>query len=275
MLPRPLLAPLTGSHRRTPVLPHGADLYFDTRCIAAFPAGAAEPTLFPAGSHLAADLMTGWAEPRVFVAMGPLRFRRAEDVDGIFDGAVDAGQFVADRTPFMRGALDVARAAELLPAAVDQVEVFLGVLDRALAQGAPYLAGEQPSLADFAAWHLVWWLDHAPRIDEALDARARVCAWFERRARRARHVRAMPAEQALDVARRSEPVRDFAPNLDDPLGRKVGARVRIVPDDYGRDEIAGELVASTRDEIVVARESAEAGCVHLHFPRIGFQILPA
>nr|QQZ50416.1 hypothetical protein JKL49_01810 [Phenylobacterium glaciei] len=37
-------------------------------------------------------------------------------------------------------------------------------------------------------------------------------------------------------------------------------------DDYGRDPIAGTLVAATPDRLVIARDSAELGALHIHFP---------
>jgi glutathione S-transferase len=275
-LPRPLLSPLTGAHRRTPVLQVGADLYFDTRCIAAFlertfPA----PTLYPSGSRFASDLMACFAEPKTFVAMAPLRFRRAEDVDGIFAGLIDAARFVTDRTPFMRGALDVARAAELVPAAWDQVQAFLAILERALAAGGPHLCGRDASMADFSAWPLAWWLERTPRVSEALDAWPRVCAWLTRMAAIGHgDVRRIRAEDAMAQARSAEPRTEDTDAWSDPLERKPGQRVQLTPDDYGRDPLIGELVAVGADEVVVRRDTPEAGALHLHFPRIGFQILP-
>jgi NADPH-dependent curcumin reductase CurA len=41
------------------------------------------------------------------------------------------------------------------------------------------------------------------------------------------------------------------------------------------DEIAGTLVGLDADEVVVARDDARAGRVHVHFPRIGFHVKAA
>jgi glutathione S-transferase len=278
-LPRPHLSPLTGAHRRTPVLQVGAHVYCDTRCIAAFvERRSPEPTLFPEGSRFASELLASWAEPRMFVAMAPLRFRRAEDVGGLFEDGVDVAAFVADRTPFMKGALDVARIGELLPAACDQVRAFLRVLDGALGRvgGGPYLAGSKPSLADFSAYHLVWWLDRRPRIGEVLDRHPRVGDWMRRIASLGcDRGRSIDAGEALDCARRHQPEVEVSPALDDGLtGRALGGIVRVSADDYGRDAVSGEMVSSTIDEIVLRREHPAVGTVLLHFPRIGFEILP-
>jgi hypothetical protein len=47
-----------------------------------------------------------------------------------------------------------------------------------------------------------------------------------------------------------------------------------VPDDYGRDPVAGTLVASSAQEIAIARHDPAVGEVVVHFPRAGFLVLP-
>jgi len=45
-----------------------------------------------------------------------------------------------------------------------------------------------------------------------------------------------------------------------------------VPDDYGLDPVAGELVFSTVHEIAVRRRDAALGEIVVHFPRFGFRV---
>jgi hypothetical protein len=42
--------------------------------------------------------------------------------------------------------------------------------------------------------------------------------------------------------------------------------------DYGSDPTAGRLVGLTRDSVTLERRDARAGLLHVHFPRLGFQI---
>lgn len=42
--------------------------------------------------------------------------------------------------------------------------------------------------------------------------------------------------------------------------------VQVMADDYGRDPIAGTLVASSADEIAIRREDPRVGEVVVHFP---------
>lgn len=42
--------------------------------------------------------------------------------------------------------------------------------------------------------------------------------------------------------------------------------------DYATDLVAGALVGLSQDEVVIERRDERAGTVHVHFPRIGYQI---
>jgi hypothetical protein len=41
-------------------------------------------------------------------------------------------------------------------------------------------------------------------------------------------------------------------------------------DDYGREPLAGKLVAATTERIIIARTDPALGRMHLHVPRVGF-----
>jgi len=51
-----------------------------------------------------------------------------------------------------------------------------------------------------------------------------------------------------------------------------GTEVTVVASDYAHDEIVGAVVGLDDGEVVIARDDARAGRVHVHFPRIGFHI---
>jgi hypothetical protein len=84
----------------------------------------------------------------------------------------------------------------------------------------------------------------------------------------------MAAEEALAVARAAEPepVRTSERFDEDPA---VGALVRVRADDYAKDAIEGELVMIGRDEVVLHREDKEVGSVHVHFPRLEYDLREA
>ena len=61
----------------------------------------------------------------------------------------------------------------------------------------------------------------------------------------------------------------------DPNGRKPGDPVEVVPDDYGKVKVAGEIVALSSQHIAIRRHDPRAGEVVVHFPRAGFLVLAA
>ena len=82
---------------------------------------------------------------------------------------------------------------------------------------------------------------------------------------------ASPAE-ALEAARAAEPAAAPAHDATDPLGLSPGDLVSVAADDYGRDAIAGHLIALTPERVVIARDTDDLGRLHVHFPRIGYLI---
>jgi len=71
------------------------------------------------------------------------------------------------------------------------------------------------------------------------------------------------------LARRSvEIAKDYA-------DQREGFGVRLTPDDNARVPVEGELVAASSQEIIFRRETPENGTLHIHFPRVVFETLPA
>jgi hypothetical protein len=62
---------------------------------------------------------------------------------------------------------------------------------------------------------------------------------------------------------------------DDPNGRKPGDMVDVMPDDYGKVKVSGEIVALSSQHIAIRRRDPRAGEVVVHFPGTGFFVLPA
>ena len=87
--------------------------------------------------------------------------------------------------------------------------------------------------------------------------------------------RDMTTAEALQVAKDATPVNAIESDLTDPCGLKPGEAVVVRADDYGRDPIAGRLVAVTRNRIILARDGGELGVIHVHFPRAGYGLARA
>jgi glutathione S-transferase len=61
----------------------------------------------------------------------------------------------------------------------------------------------------------------------------------------------------------------------DPGGLQAGTAVVVTPDDNARVPVRGTLVAAGADEVIVAIRDDQAGALHVHFPRRGFDVLAA
>ena len=84
----------------------------------------------------------------------------------------------------------------------------------------------------------------------------------------------MSAEKALDVAAKASPETRAENDPGDPNGRKVGDKVLVVPEDYGKVEVGGEILSLSAQHIAIRRIDERVGEVVVHFPRAGFLVLP-
>ena len=177
ILPKPDLTPLTGGYRRIPVLQEGADLWCDTRLIAReLERRVPEPTLFPAATSGAAEAIAWWAEHQF---MRPV----ALFVSGINADHMPAGLHE-----------DRARLHGLPPPSIEAVRKAavrnlhlvrpqIQWLADMLQDGRAYLLGGEPCIADFAAYHVIWFF-RGRRIDcrHELLPYPRLLAWRDRMA---------------------------------------------------------------------------------------------
>jgi glutathione S-transferase len=277
IMPKPDLMPLTGGYRRTPVMQIGADIFCDTQIIIReierrFPS----PTLFPSGNAGVPWALGLWTDRAFFQSAVNLIF-------GALGHKVPQ-DFIEDRS-LLRGArFDIAKMRAAIPQMRDQVRAYLSWMEAQLGDGRTWLLGDF-SLADVSAHMNVWYMRSslAAAEDEAVAGLEkifaglpRVAAW-ESRARAIGHGRReeMPAEEALAVAAKASPETRAAEDPDDPNGRKVGDRVVVVPDDYGKVEVLGEIVSLSAQHIAIRRADEWVGEVVVHFPRAGFIVVPA
>jgi glutathione S-transferase len=270
IMPRPDLMPLTGGYRRTPVMQIGADIYCDTQCIIRelerrFP----EPTLFPNGGEGLAWASAMWTDRSFFqntvtLVFGALADRVPED-------------FIADREKLRGAKFDVAAMTALFPQMRDQLRAHLQWIETQLGDNRPWMSGDKPSLYDVNAYMNVWYVRaNLTDADEMLAGFDLVQAW-EARMRSIGHGRSskISPAAALDIATRATPQTTELSDPGDPNGRKPGDRVEVVPDDYGKIKVNGEIVALSPQHIAIRRHDPRAGEVVVHFPRAGFHVLSA
>ena len=183
IMPKPDLTALTGGYRRTPVLQIGADIYCDTALICdVLEHIAPQPntTLYPEAVKGVARIVAQWADSALFTAAMAYNFQPA-GVAQVFAGApaevVQA--FVADRGAMRGGAPRMSSA--------DAAATYKSYLRRLanMLHGQDFLLGAQPCVADFAAYHPLWFThERTPALVGILDATPEVLGWMARTVRR-------------------------------------------------------------------------------------------
>lgn len=272
VMPKPDLTALTGGYRKTPVLQIGADIYCDTALIARrLEQEKASPALFPEGQEMITASFAAWADSVVFQHAVSLVFQ-PESVAVRFaklsPEAIKA--FVADRAGLFSGGSATRLSAEQ---AKHQWPTIMARLEQQLErEDGDYLFGE-PSIADFAMAHPLWFLKGTPVTAPLVDVYPAVSAWLARVMGFGHGAFSeMTSEEALEVARHSTPAALPDEQFDEPSGFKAGQQVVIAAIDYGVDPVAGELLFAGREELILRREDERGGLVHVHFPRFGFRI---
>ena len=270
IMPRPDLMPMTGGYRRTPVLQIGADIYCDTQCIMGelerrFP----EPWLLPKGTEGLAWGSAMWTDRPFFQNTVNLVF-------GTLADKVPA-DFIEDREKLRGAKFDVAAMKAALPQMRDQLRAHLHWIDVQLEDGRTWISGETPSLCDIDAYMNLWYVrTNLENADEMLAEFDHARAWAGRlrAAGHGMHTE-MSSAEALDIAARATPETEELHDPNDPNGRKPGDKVEVMPDDYGKVRVAGEIVALSAQHIAIRRRDPRVGEVVVHFPRAGFLVFPA
>jgi glutathione S-transferase len=270
IMPRPDLMPMTGGYRRTPVMQIGADIYCDTQCIMReleqrFP----EPSLLPRGYDGLAWGSAMWTDRPFFQNIVNLIFgSRADKVPA---------DFIADREKLRGAKFDIAAMTAVIPQMRDQVRAHLQWIDTQLGDERTWLTGDTPSLVDINAYMNLWFLRTGlPEAENLLEEFDHIRAWAGRlRAVGHGQRTEISSAEALEIAAQSTPETAERHDPNDPNGRKVGDKVEIMPDDYGKVRVSGEIVALSPLHIAIRRRDPKAGELVVHFPRAGFLVFPA
>ena len=271
--PRPLLNALTGGYRRVPVLQIGADIWCDTNIILPalerlFPT----PSFYPAGCEgVARGLSFAWERAIWIPSIGVLTH---------FIGDHIPADFLKDRKESYLG-IDISREAMApeLPLQRQRVVAHVAWLKTALADGRRFVFGEAPSALDLTCYQTLWLLrkNCPPEVDTMLGIDSPLRAWYERIGAIGHGLpTAMSSEEAFAAARdrAPAPVTHLSPD-GDPGGLRAGCPLTVTPDDNARVSVSGTLVAASDSEIVIHRRDPQAGDLHIHFPRLGFDVVAA
>lgn len=268
IMPKPDLVALTGGYRRTPVLQIGADIYCDTALMAdVIEQLAPEPPVFPPAQKGLARVLAQWADTTLFQAAMAYNFQPA-GATALFPDPEQLKIFAADRAAMRNN-------APRMPAA-DATAAYRSYLRRlaSMLEQQPYLLGDQPCLADFSAYHPLWFTRHqVPVLAGILESVPAVLSWMDRIAATGHgNASVMTADQALQIAQRAAPDPLPEETHQDFHGIALGSPVIIVAEAFGLEPTEGALVAATRTRYTLRREDPRTGVVHVHFPRVGFSL---
>lgn len=270
MLPKPDLTPMTGGYRKTPVMQIGADIFCDSQIILRelerrYPT----PAIMPNGKGLPYGLGF-WTDRLFFMATVTIIFGEI--------GHMVPDDFKKDREAMSGGTFNVEAMKMATPYMRDQWRSYAGFIADQLDGGRTFLLGPNPTLADINCYMNFWFLKSAvPQTAVTLLKEfPGIDAWCGRVAGigHGKHTPIDPKE-ALRIAKDATSDAKRADDPFDPRGIKPGDKVKVGADDYGKDQIAGEVVFSNAQEIAIRRSDPAVGDVVVHFPRAGFTVTPA
>jgi glutathione S-transferase len=262
-MPKPELMPLTGGYRKTPVMQIGADIFCDTRIILReidrlFP----QPVLHRAGGGA---MMAAWADSLLF-------FNTVGIVMGTYADRMPAA-LREDRYKFTGGHFDADRFKFELPALRAAFRAHVKAFEQAFGDQRAFITGATPELADFALYHPIWFIKQNFKETDLLTDCPATDAWYARmQAFGHGTFSPLDAAGALAIAREAHPSPIEHVGGEDMSGCRPGDTVSVAADDYGRDPVVGELLAIDETRIVLRRNDKDAGMLHLHFPRVGFNV---
>ena len=263
IMPKPDLIPLTGGYRRTPEMQIGADVFCDTQVILAEIERRAPAPSMTDGLDWPVNF---WADRLFFQATVPIIFGEL--------GEHVPEAFIKDREVLSGRPFDTAAMKAVSSPMRGQWRAQAAWIENALAQSeGPWLSGATPGFADAAAYMNIWFLEGAiPAIASSLMQGFDRLRQWKGRIRGLGHGERteMESSDALAIAKAASPANSARHDPLDPLGLEPGAAVWVMADDYGRDRIAGKLVAANPERIVIAREDPAVGRVDVHFPRTGY-----
>ena len=273
LIPKPDVQALTGGYRKTPLLQIGADIYCDTALIATVLEHAQpEPTLYPLQLKGLVRTFAQWADTTLFWAAMAYNLQPRGAAALFANTPAGAAQAFAHD----RAAMSVGMTRQRVPEATVAYRSYLRRLAH-MAEEHDFLFGAEPCIADFAAYHPLWFTRVCvPSLADIFDATPAITEWMDRIAAIGYgRPEKFSSSDALTVAAAAEPLPLIGEVFQDDHGIALGTLVTVTAESFGTEPTQGELIAATRTRYTLRRQDERVGTVHVHFPRVGYVLKKA
>ena len=275
LMPKPDVVALTGGYRKTPFLQVGADIYCDSALIADVlehlqPA----PSLYPEPGKGLARIIAQWADSTLFWAAMAHNLGPKGAAHMFAGGPPEAARAFGEDRKAMSAGMVRLRPADAAAAYKSYLRRLSDMLDE-----QPFLLGQVPCIADFSAYHSLWFTRVCtPVVADILAHTPAVIDWIDRMSAIGQGtMEKFDAASAIALAAAAQPMepghgllRDST--FQDEHGIPLGSRVTVTAESFGPEPTEGELIAATRTHYTLSRTDDRAGKVHVHFPRIGYAL---
>ena len=267
--PKPLLMPLTGGYRRTPVLQLGADIFCDSQAIAW--------QLGLQNSNAPAYQLSNRSLELILGSFGEaILFSLSVRVVLTTSMGKAPEEFIKDRgSLYFEPGWTVEEMKNSLPSILLQLQAAFDLINHHLLENGPFINGDIPSYSDAVVQHCVWFLcgrwEGGIDFIKPFDA---VCKQREAIASLGHGIsHDISAEQALETATKNIPNAPMGINCKFTGGLRRGQRVKIRPNGRTSDpDVIGALRYLDETVIIIDYEHEETGQVAIHFPVLGYQI---
>lgn len=267
--PKPLLMPLTGGYRRTPVLQLGADIFCDSQAIAW--------QLGLQNSNAPAYQLSNKSLELILGSFGEaFLFSLTVRVVLTTSMGVAPKEFIKDRgSLYFEPGWTVEEMKNSLPSILLQLQAAFDLINHHLLENGPFINGDIPSYSDAVVQHCVWFLcgrwEGGIDFIKPFDA---VCKQREAIASLGHGIsHDISAEQALETATKNIPKAPIGINCKFTGGLRRGQWVKIRPNGRTSDpDVIGALRYLDETIIIIDYEHEDTGKVAIHFPVLGYQI---
>lgn len=147
IMPKPLLMPLTGGYRKTPIMQIDAEIYCDSNLILQeLDQRTPEPGLYPQHLRGLSTALASWSDVSFFQPGAALSMAINEDLPE---------PLVADRKEFFKF-MDFDTMSDEIPHLHTQFLAQLDLLEQQLESGSAFLTGAEPNAIDILGYFPLW-----------------------------------------------------------------------------------------------------------------------